>query len=205
MPNKSQKLNRKQREYLQHRQEIRESALDLFSKKGLHKVSMKDIAEASEFAVGTLYNFFKNKNELYHDLVMNKASKFHTALINAIETPRTVTEKIESWISEKIRIFNDDRKFMRIYFTETMGPGSNVRLGLVDEIQLKYDDIINRLTDVFKNGIEQNIFIKSDPYLLALALDGMANAFLFEIVKNGDARKIDAETILNIFYYQVKI
>ena len=166
---------------------------------------MKDIAKASEFSVGTLYNFFKNKKALYHELVTNKATEFHTALINAIEKPGTVTEKIEYWLNEKIRIFNDDRKFIRIYFTETMGTSSNIRVGLIDKIQLKYDDVINRLTDTFKKGINQKIFRKSDPYLLAIALDGMANAFLFELVKNGDARKIDAETILNTFYYQVKM
>ena len=57
-------LSRKQRERLRHRQEILDMALKLFSERGFHNVSMQQIAEASEFAVGTLYNFFQSKEML---------------------------------------------------------------------------------------------------------------------------------------------
>lgn len=56
---KKDKLSRKEREQLQRRAEILQAALELFSQKGYHNVSMHEIAARAEFAVGTLYKFFK--------------------------------------------------------------------------------------------------------------------------------------------------
>ena len=41
------------------------SAKELFYEKGYEHVNMKDIAKRADMAVGTLYNYFSNKNELY--------------------------------------------------------------------------------------------------------------------------------------------
>jgi DNA-binding transcriptional regulator YbjK len=65
---KGNKLSRKEREFFWRRQEILESALELFSEKGFHNITMHDIAKKSEFAVGTIYKFFSNKEELYKAL-----------------------------------------------------------------------------------------------------------------------------------------
>ncbi|HHU92132.1 MAG TPA: TetR/AcrR family transcriptional regulator, partial [Halanaerobiaceae bacterium] len=42
-------------------QKIYENALSLFAAKGYNQVSMKNVAEASGIAVGTLYNYYSNK------------------------------------------------------------------------------------------------------------------------------------------------
>ena len=59
------RTQRKQREYEARRLEILAVAERLFSKKGFFKTSMLEIASASQFAMGTVYRFFKNKEEIY--------------------------------------------------------------------------------------------------------------------------------------------
>ncbi len=46
-----------------------EVALALFAEKGFHDVSVQEIAEQSEFSVGTLYNLFGNKDGLFEELL----------------------------------------------------------------------------------------------------------------------------------------
>ena len=53
------KLPRREREKLRQRQEMLAAALDLFSEKGYHNVSMHEVAGKAEFAIGTLYKFFR--------------------------------------------------------------------------------------------------------------------------------------------------
>ena len=67
-------LPRREREKLRQRQEMLAAALDLFSEKGYHNVSMHEVAEKAEFAIGTLYKFFRNKEDLYKALIMEKAA-----------------------------------------------------------------------------------------------------------------------------------
>src|SRR4030042_6991472 len=82
-----QKPPRREREKLRQRQEMLAAGLDLFSQKGYHNVSMHEIAEKAEFAIGTLYKFFQNKEELYKALVLEQCDKFEDALIQALKPP----------------------------------------------------------------------------------------------------------------------
>ncbi len=70
-------LPRRERERLRQREELLTAALDLFSEKGYHNVSMHEIAQRAEFAVGTVYKFFRNKEDLYKALITAKVAEYH--------------------------------------------------------------------------------------------------------------------------------
>src|SRR3974390_857796 len=94
----SQKLPRREREKLRQRQEILAAALDLFSQKGYHNVSMHEIAEKAEFAIGTLYKFFQNKEDLYKALVLKQCDEYEDAIRRTIEGPEDEVERLRNYI-----------------------------------------------------------------------------------------------------------
>ncbi|MGD0390006.1 MAG: TetR/AcrR family transcriptional regulator [Tepidisphaeraceae bacterium] len=51
------------------RRHIIETAVKLFSEQPFHKVRLDDVAEAAGVGKGTVYIYFKNKEELYYNLV----------------------------------------------------------------------------------------------------------------------------------------
>ena len=55
---------RRQREREQRNLTILEAAENLFARKGYHTASMEDIADLAEVSVGTVYFYFKNKEDL---------------------------------------------------------------------------------------------------------------------------------------------
>jgi TetR/AcrR family transcriptional regulator len=59
------KMTRKEREIKLRVQIILEAAEKLFLTKGYENATMDEIASESEFSKGTLYNYFKSKDELY--------------------------------------------------------------------------------------------------------------------------------------------
>jgi len=59
------KISRKQRETELRKQIILEAAEKLFLSNGYENTTMDDIANDAEFSKGTLYNYFKSKEELY--------------------------------------------------------------------------------------------------------------------------------------------
>ena len=200
---KNGKPSRKEREYLRHRQEILKVALKLFSEKGFHNVSMHEIATASEFAVGTLYKFFSNKEDLYRALILEKAEKFHSALMAALEKPGSEMTKIKTWVEAKIKFFMDNLDSVRLYLAETHGASFNIRAGLDTEIKRQYDETLEKIKIIFQIGIKKRLFRKCDPHLLAVALDGISNAFLFEHLDHPGEHPFDADLILNIFFHHV--
>jgi AcrR family transcriptional regulator len=198
-------ITRRQREHLQHRSEILETALDLFARDGFHNVTMQAIAEASEFSVGTLYNFFRNKDDLYRALLSEKVAQFHAALQNVLEAPGSETERLRSWLTVKIRLFRKNIAFVRLYYSETMGASFNAKAGLNREMLAKYEDILAQLEQLFAGGVKRKVFKNLDTRYLALALEGISNTILFDHLEKFEDREINADVILSLLFETVLI
>ena len=56
---------RKEREFNMRRTEILAKAEKVFATKGFHNVTMAEIASTSGFSIGSLYQFFEGKENLY--------------------------------------------------------------------------------------------------------------------------------------------
>jgi len=173
------KLSRREREKLRQRRQMLAAALELFSEKGFHNVSMHEIAKRAEFAIGTLYKFFKNKEDLYKALVMEKAEEYHRVLMGVLSEGKDVLTVIEGYIVAKSRLFTDNLPILRLYFAETRGASFNIRARLDQDIQRLYDKFIMRLVSVLQDGVRRKVFREMDPYHMAVALEGLTNAFLF--------------------------
>lgn len=203
MENENNKLPRREREKLRQRQEMLAAALDLFSEKGYHNVSMHEIAEKAEFAIGTLYKFFKNKEDLYKALVLEKSDKFHEAITTAIEEPEDEIEKLRNYVRAKGQIFRDNVSVVRLYFAETRGASFNIMAGLDREIREQYGHFLEALASIFKSGMKRKRFIRiADPYDLAVAIESLTNGFLFLWLESPERHPYpeDPDTILNILF-----
>lgn len=59
---------RKERDKLEMREKILQSAHQLFLERGFEEISIRSIAEAIEYSPATIYLYFKDKNEIIHAL-----------------------------------------------------------------------------------------------------------------------------------------
>ena len=197
------KLPRREREKLRQRQEMLATALDLFSEKGYHNVSMHQVAEKAEFAIGTLYKFFQNKEELYKALVLEQCDRFHDAIVRALDETDDEVEKLKNYVRAKGEVFRSNLPFIRLYLAESRGVSFNIKAGLDEEVRKGYFDLLERLAAIFENGIK-NGRLKSiaSPYHLAVALDSAVNAFHLLWLDAPDRYPYpeDPDAVLNIFF-----
>ncbi|MDY6972569.1 MAG: TetR/AcrR family transcriptional regulator [Thermodesulfobacteriota bacterium] len=197
------KISRKEREFLKHRQEILDCALESFYTKGFHNVTMQEIARESEFAVGTIYKFFFNKEDLYRALILEKSKEFHSGLSEALEFNEDELESIRAYIETYIRLFMDNLKSVHLYLAETRGASFNVRAGFDEELRERHNEIIIKLSDVFTRGIEKKLFKDVDPYLLATALEGMTHSLLIQYLEYPDKHPFDPDLIVELFFNSI--
>jgi TetR/AcrR family transcriptional regulator len=198
-----QKLPRREREKLRQRQEMLAAALNLFSQKGYHNVSMHEIAEKAEFAIGTLYKFFQNKEALYKTMVLERCDDFEAALTRALAQSEDEVEKLRHYVRFRGDRFRHNLPFVRLFLAESRGISYNLKAGVDDEVRQRYYDILKKLASVFASGIDNQRFKKiADPFYLAVALDSAIDASLllwhdaperFPYPENPDA-------ILDIFF-----
>jgi TetR/AcrR family transcriptional regulator len=177
------KLPRRERERLRYREEILDAALELFSESGYHNVSMQEIADKAEFAVGTLYNFFDNKRDLYKALMLSKALTFNKALSGPLQNEKDPLEAIEEYISVRWSLFTTNLSVWRLYFAETQGASFNFKSGLDADLLELYDQLMEKLVSVFDSGVQKKTFRDLDTYHMAIALEGTITAFLFRVLQ----------------------
>jgi len=199
------KLSRKEREFSQRKKEILDIALSLFSKRGFHNVTMQDIARKSEFAVGTIYKFFKTKEDLYRELVIKKGEEILSLLIKPFELSVDEMLKIRKAIETKINVFIENKDAIYLYLTETRGAAAYVSINIDEKIKDLYFSYLEKLAEVFEDGIKKGIFPDIDPFLLAIGIDSISNAFLFQEMERPGEHPFNVDLILKIFFRQIYI
>jgi len=108
------------------KREIARSALMLFSKQGYHESSFSDIASACRLSRSNIYNYFKNKDEIFHYAV--------------VELLNSITQNIELIAHQDSLTLA--QKLQRIYqlFPNDFGDGKNASIILDLSLRLKRKD-----------------------------------------------------------------
>jgi AcrR family transcriptional regulator len=200
-------LPRREREKLRQREELLTAALELFSEKGYHNVSMHEIAQRAEFAVGTVYKFFKNKEDLYKALITAKVAEYHRVLKEALDQQKDIPSLLQDYVAAKAAVLVGGAATLRLYFAETRGASFNIKAGLDQDIRKLYDEIVARLASVLAAGVKKKVFRKLDPYYMAMALEGVTNAFLFCWLEDPRRHSYEANipTMMDIFLSGVSV
>ncbi|TWI64820.1 TetR family transcriptional regulator [Desulfobotulus alkaliphilus] len=206
MPGLAPSLSRKEREFIQRRESILNTALRLFAEKGFHQVSMSEIAKESEFSVGSLYNFFPNKEALYKAMILEKTGGVCRQLDHVVRCDSDEFTKICRWIEKKIELYRENIGIFRLFLSETMGINAIVRSQISILLKEKQHKLREDLAVLFSAAMEKNLLPPmGEPIVLAIALDGICNALLNAEEEVPFEKTIDADTILHIFFGNILI
>ena len=170
---------RKQRELEARRGEILSAAECLFSKHGFFKTSMAEIAGAAQFAMGTVYRFFKSKEDIYISLVEAKVEELMSLLEKRVSEANTATEKIQAVIQVKLAFADKNRDFFRIYVSEWSGFEWTIKSAFGDRVWKRYLAQIKLVADLVREGIRKREFREIDPEDTSLAFHGMLNSTIY--------------------------
>lgn len=194
-------ISRRERDKQRQRQEILDAALTLFSDKGYHNVTMYEIAGKAEFAIGTLYKFFKNKEDIYKALVLEMNEELHKSIMQTLEKTDDEVEKLKNYVKTRGDLFHTHLPAIRLYFRETYGESFILMAEIRYEMRKQRDIVQEIIASIFAEGIRKKRFKKiADPYSLAIALDGIITAFLIKAFEapEGDPYFYDPAVILDI-------
>ena len=174
-----QRTQRKQREYEGRRQEILCAAEELFSKNGFFKTSMAEIAAAVQFAMGTVYRFFKSKEEIYISIVEVKVEELASHLEKEMAAANSASEKSRAFIQAKLDHADRNRDFFRVYVSEWSGFEWTIKSAFGERVWKLYMAQVEMVVNLIREGVRQGEFRKVNPHDMALALQGMLNAIMY--------------------------
>jgi AcrR family transcriptional regulator len=197
----TEKISRKEREFLAHREEILLAAQKVFAAKGFFPTTMSDIAREAEFGTGTLYKYFKSKEELYFTLIDEKVEEINCLVKAELSQKTSSVERINKALKLQFEFFERNRDFFRIYTSERSRFEWTVKDELGKGIHEKMVAYITLLAEVMRQGIEEREFRRLNPMDLAHALVGIVNSFVFEWMISHKSYPLISklDTVLEIF------
>ncbi len=106
---------RREREESARLDAILAAAERVFAEQGYFHARMDAIAEAAELSKGTLYYYFKSKDEIYVHLLEREIQKVHEEIQRRLAGRETFLDLLEIWIDFYLEYFGSNQGFLRMF------------------------------------------------------------------------------------------
>ncbi len=160
---------RKEREKERRRQQIIVAAKRVFSEKGFNKATMEDIAKEAELSPGTLYLYFKNKEELYASLSLRILQYLHIRVTHVNkEADLSPEKKLKALMEAMYDVYDfDPLIIINMFHLQSSETLKNLSEALLDEIKELSQKSIGAIAKIFEEGIAEGIYLERHPVALA--------------------------------------
>lgn len=164
---------RKQREKEKRKIEIINAARKVFSSKGFNSSTMEEIATEAELSPGTLYLYFKNKEELHTSLSIEILKYLTDEIQKVVIEDISVEKKIDRFRDVFIKVYDHDPNILiNLFHLQSGETLQNLSDEVLQQIKIYSSLAHGAITNVIKEGIELGIFIDEHPVALADVLWG---------------------------------
>ena len=151
----------------------------MFAEQGFFQSTIAQIAKAAGVADGTIYLYFKNKDDILVQFYEYKTTQIFQRFREAVRQSQTAEEKLRRLIRVHLEEFQKDRNMAIVYQAETH---QNRWLGddYLKQMSKAYRDII---TEVVELGQEEgtfrrNLFMGLVKRMINGAVDEVINAWI---------------------------
>ena len=137
------------------KEKIVQAAITTFSKYGYDKTRMDDIAKSAKLGKGTLYLYFKSKEELFYDISENSIKELKEQLSKLFSKKEDLVQDAEKFYDQYRNLIRDSEKVSFEMIAES-SRNPKLRKALYEQRMKVYDIVI----DYLRRQIEKGFFRK---------------------------------------------
>ena len=166
------------------RLQILEAAQDVFIRQGIYNFKMIDIAEKAGVGKGTLYEYFKHKEDLVNGVFNSFLKNMSAEIEQKVDLEVTPENKIRAYLATTLGYFEKYPEDLQLVFdlwskvVKAVGKATSTLQVLSED----YRDMIKQIATVIQEGQRQNIFKEYDSMMIASALVAYVEGIMFQIV-----------------------
>jgi AcrR family transcriptional regulator len=135
-------MSRRERRKEQTLRRIEETAWSLFTMRGYEATSTREIAEASDIAAGTLFNYFPEKRSLLIHLMQRRIDLAAEAAFETIQ-PSTLDQELTQLFDALTQCYAKERRLSRVFVKELLFTDGEQRV----ESAAWTFDLVKRIAD----------------------------------------------------------
>ncbi len=166
------------------RQEILAAAIKVFGKKGFAATCVEDVAAAAHIAKGTLYLYFKSKEDIYATAVHLAVAQLQSLADNRIGAAIGVRDRLSTAIAVRMEFWSDQQSLYRLLLT----------VGREPRHRRQTNELLRSGHDHFLTILESGrLNSELPPGITPAALDTLAWAIL-DLIRGANERRMDKLT-----------
>ncbi len=181
-------------------QGILEAAEDVFARQGL-RARMEDIAATAGVSVGTLYNYFADREQLVAGLLTYRHQQLCERLDRSVSAPDDAPFErvLHVLVRDLLEHFDAHRAFFAVLMQGE--PMESVRTRSLCAIQTSLDEVVDRLDRVLARGVSSGVLSPTEAPLYAAALFGMLRATAVRTYRTQPAAGVatQSESLVRLF------
>lgn len=146
---------------------IFEATMAVLTEHGFEGLRMDRVAKAAEVSTGTLYNYFKNKDELLLHVMDTIFEPIFQGFFKILKSNMAPPGKLEAFFREFLMSMQQHRSLVIIILS-----AEGLSLPIKNGTNEKRESTHTILADIIKEGIEQGFFRPFDPQQTAQLIFG---------------------------------
>jgi AcrR family transcriptional regulator len=164
-------------------QSIQDAAMRVIARKGMAAATMQEIAEEAKVAKGTIYLYFRDRDELVEKTFETAITQLIDKVESAMQAEPTLERKIRAAMSAKFAFFRENREFFRLYISLRLPEGdAQQQRRHKRTCEPQYRGSVTRFAAILTAAMDRNEIRRTDPYRLALFIAEGSNAIVVERV-----------------------
>jgi len=196
-------LSRKEKERLFKREAIMDAAVIIFAKKGYRDTTLDEIAITSEFGKGTIYNYFKGKEEIYSAIIEDVSKSLYKIIQEADSVSKTSKDFFKMHAKLLFQYCVGKRFAFLIYVREIAHFTTDIFITERKKINARHGKIKSILTNKITKGMKLKEFKKLDVEKVAILYEHIIFPyiiFLINTFKDKFDQDKEIDFILSVFY-----
>lgn len=146
--------------------QIIDAAVVVIADNGYHQAQVSKIAKQAGVADGTIYLYFKNKEDILISVFQEKMSVFIEGLQEIVVKEAPASEKLEFMITNHFSVLSKDKYLARVTQLELRQSNRDIRL----KINAVLKEYLDQLDAILEEGVQTGLFAKDMDLRLARQL-----------------------------------
>lgn len=147
-------------------EQIREAAVTVFSKEGFHNARMETVAQEAGVAVGTIYNYFENKEDLLLAIFQAEFDEKICFYEKLQKSDLSIPEQIRELLRGHFSSIQERVELAQVLLRERF----NWSEGMREKAAQFYRGMLERIERLIERGVELGWIRPCNPSIVAQAL-----------------------------------
>ena len=164
-------------------QSIQDAAMRVIARKGMAAATMQEIAEEAGVAKGTIYLYFRDRDELVEKTFETAITQLIARVEKSLDGEKSVEEKIRATMQAKLEFFRENREFFRLYMSLRLPEGdAQQQRRHKRTCEPQYKSSVARFAQILESAMDRGEIRRFDSHRLALFIVEGSNAIVVERV-----------------------